>query len=154
MKDGHRYIPGHLLEPSLTTDVTHSDAGNWPPLCRRQLISLMKLLYFDSNFIAFVALMAWRETSDKTLLEPIMTQCADAYKRHPLSMGANTTTRFSWPRILIFKTSSDNTKARDEYCTRFIIWTVANSTAMYCSNQRERFIAKIRMNNVSVTDDW
>ena len=34
------------------------------------------------NKPALVQVMAWHQTGDKPLPEPMMTQCADAYMRH------------------------------------------------------------------------
>ena len=34
------------------------------------------------NKAALVQVMAWRRTGDKPLLEPMMTECTDAYMRH------------------------------------------------------------------------
>ena len=69
----------------------------WPPF-RRRLFQMYflewKFLYFNSNFTKFVPkgaidnkpalvqVMAWRQTGDKPLPEPVLTQFPNAYMRH------------------------------------------------------------------------
>ena len=51
-------------------------------------ISLKLVLYgLIENMSALVQIMAWFRTGDKPLFDPMMTQFAEAYMRHPVSMS-------------------------------------------------------------------